>query len=344
MKYSAASVLVATLLTGCGGGRDTTPAASSPAVAVTAAKSQAALIPATNKSHPGHYIVVSAKDTYAQINQFASNPNIRGVVKHYSWVELEPSIGNYDFSQIRADLSAVATQKKYFIVQIDLQPRADSKVVPDYLWQNQMVLTLPNGEQLLKIWDNYVVDRLNSLYAELAAHLDIEANFEGLIIQPPNIQLSDPLRAKYAYNNESYRDVVITLLSSARSSFVSSKVFWSIASMTDNKINTEIANGIVNSGVVMGGAELRVDDPRWQSVYQPFYNSMKDRAPLFGVIAVNDTGIKSPAKSTVWTSLLGYARERNVKYLLWDRGDAATLLDPNALAELLAVIDAAPKQ
>jgi hypothetical protein len=331
---------VALGLTACGGGATSTPEAA-PAAAT---KPQTAVTSTSSKAHPGHYVVVAATDTHAQLVQLGNSNRVQGIVKHYAWNELEPSMGSYDFSQIRADLAEAALQKKYLLVQIDMEPRTNNKVIPEYLWQNQMVLPLQPGVQTLKIWDGYVIDRLKGLYAELAAHLAAEAYFEGLIIQPPGVQLNDQTRAKYAYTVESHRDAIIDLLNSTKTSFVTANVFWSFASMTANqKLDNDIATAVVGRAIVMGGADLRPENPSWQTIYQPLYSAMKGRTPLFAVFtSANDPAIKSAAKSQSQAALLQSAREREVKYLLWEAPIATPVTATNPYAEILSVIEASP--
>lgn len=329
-------------LAGCGGGASSSSTATTPAAVTSKAQNSAS--PVSAKAHPGHYVVITANDTHAQLVLLSSG-NVRGIVKHYAWNELEPSMGSYDFSQIRADLAEAALQKKYLLVQIDLAPRTNNKVIPEYLWQNQLVLPLQPGAQTLKMWDGYVIDRLKGLYTELAVHLDNEAYFEGLIIQPPDIQLNEQTRAKYAYTPEAHRDAIIDLLTAAKTHFVTANVFWSFASMTANlKLDNDIAAAVVSHAIAMGGADLRPENPNWQPIYQPLYGAMKGRAALFAVLSLTqNSAIKDGAKSQTQTALLDSARERDVKYLLWESPNVISATVANPYTEILSVIDAPPK-
>lgn len=328
-------------LVACGGGSSSSTGESP--TGVMSNKTQNTPPISTAKSHIGNYLVVSGTDMHAQLLHMGSS-SVAGVVKHYTWNELEPVMGSYDFSQIRADVAEAALQKKYLLVQIDLDARNSAKVLPGYLGQNQMVLPLQNGVPTLKIWDAYVVDRLKSLYAELAAHMDNEAYFEGLIIQPPAMQLNDQLKAKYAYSVDAHRDALIELLKSTKAAFATAKVFWSFVSMTENvKLDNDVAVASAPLGVAMGGADLRADNPNWQSVYQSIYSAMKGRTTLFAVIGAEATStIKNATKSSALQVLLQAAREREVKYLLWEQqGNAAN--DANPWAYLIAALESAPK-
>ncbi len=331
-------------LAACGGGGSPSTAAPAATPAAVTDKAQAVASPANAKAHPGHYVVISATDTHGQL-LLLGNSNIQGIVKHYAWNELEPNMGNYNFSQIRADLAEAALQKKYLLIQIDLEPRTNNKVIPEYLWQNQMVLPLQPGVQTLKIWDGYVIDRLKGLYTELAVHLDSEAYFEGLIVQPADIQLNDQTRAKYAYTQEAHRDALIDLLSSAKRNFATTNVFWSFANMTTSlKLDNDIATAMLSRGIAMGGADLRPDNPLWQTVYQPLYSALKSRALLFSVVTLaNNSTIKNAVKSQGQAALLESARDREVKYLLWDIPVANTPPATNPYIEILSLLDATPK-
>ncbi len=291
----------------------------------------------------GNYMVIDNSSMPSQLQQLSSS-SVTGVVKHYSWNELEPAMGSYDFSQIRADVAEAALQKKYLLVQIDLDSRDGARALPIYLTQNQMVVPMQNGAATLKIWDAYVVDRLKSLYAELAAHMDNEAYFEGLIIQPPGVQLSEQLKAKYAYSVDTHRDAMIELLKSTKAAFTTANVFWSFAKMTESfKLDNDIAAAVASSRITMGGADLRADNPNWQTVYQPIYSAMKGHAILFALIGSDATSsIKSASKSATLMVLLQTAREREVKYLLWEQqGSSAS--DAKPWANIIPVLEATPK-
>lgn len=332
--------LLCVSLLGCGGG---TSSSSDTSSGVVTGKPQTSGTTSAVKSHTGHYMVLANTGMPAQLQQLSSS-SVTGVVKHYSWNELEPAMGSYDFSQIRADVAEAALQKKYLLVQIDLDSRDGARTLPVYLTQNQMVVPAQNGAATLKIWDAYVVDRLKSLYAELAAHMDNEAYFEGLIIQPPGVQLTEQLKAKYAYSVETHRDAMIELLKTTKAAFNTANVFWSFANMTENlKLDNDIATSIVASRITMGGADLRADNPHWQTIYQPIYSAMKGQAMLFAVIGSDAaTAIKSAAKSSALLTLLQTARERDVKYVLWEQ-QASAAGDANPWANLLSALDSAPK-
>jgi len=68
-------------------------------------------VASTRKYNPGHYIAMvpwDADDHPVMIDSI--KPGVVGFHKRYHWRELEPSLGQYDFSQIQRDLDLLAGQ------------------------------------------------------------------------------------------------------------------------------------------------------------------------------------------------------------------------------------------
>ena len=70
----------------------------------------------TAGSHYGHYLgMMPSWDTQSAMMQSYS-AGMQGFLKRYTWAELEPTQGNYNFSQIKSDLDFLAGQGLHLIV------------------------------------------------------------------------------------------------------------------------------------------------------------------------------------------------------------------------------------
>ncbi len=339
------TLAVSGLLLSCGGGSSATSGDNSPAQATGQSEKQAVV--STTKQHPGYYVVLKHNNSPGQLAQLLGQRGLQGMVKQYAWREVENNIGSYDFSQIRADLAIAGSQKKYLIIQFDLSARGTDKVLPDYLTQDYVLSAQP-GVPVLKVWDMYVIDRLNLLYAELSAHFDHEMYFEGVVIKTPDIQLNEQTKTKYAYSEEAHRAALIQLLSTSKTAFASSKVFWSIAAgMSNSKMNNDIAAVVGAQGVILGGAELLPDHNDWVAVFAPFYKAFKDRGLLFSV--VGQSGYAHPhadpaLKVKYWTlpSLAEHAKQQlGVSYLFWEQKVLRDPADSYQWSDVVPVLEAA---
>ena len=82
--------------------------------------------------------------------------------KRYTWKELEPTLGSYDFSRIASDLQIAADHGMQLIVMIEDKSFNDTKPTPSYLWGANTLWHLPSG-WVAKRWAPYVVTRLIAL-------------------------------------------------------------------------------------------------------------------------------------------------------------------------------------
>lgn len=332
-------------LVSCGGGSSTTPADNRPAAATNQTEKPTSVI--NPKQHVGYYVVLKNNHPPNQLTVLLGQRGLQGLVKQYAWREIETSFGNYDFSQMRADLASAAAQKKYLIAQIDLSVRSTEKILPDYL-ERDYLLSPAAGTAVLKVWDMYVIDRLNLLFTELSAHFDHETYFEGIVIKTPDVQLDEQTKTKYAYSEDAHRSALIQLFTTTKTAFVASKVFWSLATGASNtKVNNEVAAMVAAQGVVLGGAELLPEQRDWATVVAPFYKTFKDRALLFAV--VGSSGYAHPHADTTnktkyWTmpSLADHAKQQlGVSYLFWEQKPLRDPADSYQWSDVVPVLEAA---
>jgi len=73
----------------------------------------------TRKYHKGHYIALMSCCDSPQTMAASMKPGVKGFMKRYQWKELEPTQGNYNFSEIQADLTWCAAHGMQLIIMVE---------------------------------------------------------------------------------------------------------------------------------------------------------------------------------------------------------------------------------
>lgn len=148
------------------------------------------------KWHPGHYYILTPKqksiDSYMNMvyDELQSTPALRGVQARFSWPELEPSKGVYNFALIDKLLAQLSSRKKRLFVHVGLKSfDLDGNVVPNYMkvpeyeggqfvWAKSGSKT-PKGRNV-KLWNPKVRDRLAALFTAMGKRYNSHPFFEGI--------------------------------------------------------------------------------------------------------------------------------------------------------------------
>ena len=230
------------------------------------------------KFNTGHYVAVGPFHPMDSIRHL-HEPAIRGVNKRYFWRSLEPERGQYDFSEIRADLELLAKQDKQLVVFIIDRSWSRVGPLPEYLKAYEHAGEY--GGFLCERWAPEVVNRMVALGEALGQAFDDHPNFEGVAVQETSLDFSDQAYERLGYTPDKYRDALITMLHGLQGAFATSRVFWYQNFMHQNKGRlAQIADTLVGTGVVMGGPDVlphRVGIRRSYKIYDQF----QGRLPLF---------------------------------------------------------------
>lgn len=148
------------------------------------------------KWHPGHYYILTPKqksiDSYMNMvyDEMQSTPALRGIQARFSWPELEPSKGVYNFALIDKLLAQLSSRKKRLFVHLGLKSfDLNGNVVPAYMttpeyeggqfnWAKSGSST-PKGRNV-KLWNAKVRDRLAALFAAMGKRYNSHPYFEGI--------------------------------------------------------------------------------------------------------------------------------------------------------------------
>lgn len=167
---------------------------------------------------------------------FVAVPNIAGAQIKYTWRELEPQRGRYDFAMIVEDLASLASHGKRLWIQLqDVAFVAGNRVVPDYLFDDPAfgggVATEYEGEspnarfagQMARRWDPAVRGRFAKLLDTLGRAFD--GRIEGLNFAETAFSLSgsDALRPQ-GFTYDGYARAIRAMMATARAAFHRSHV------------------------------------------------------------------------------------------------------------------------
>ena len=85
------------------------------------------------KFHPGHYIALMRNAGSQQVMSQSMKPGVVGFVKRYTWRELEPSQGKYNFAGVKSDLAWAQAHGMRLIFVIEDRNFTNEKAGPQYL-------------------------------------------------------------------------------------------------------------------------------------------------------------------------------------------------------------------
>lgn len=138
---------------------------------------------AVTKWHPGHYAYVG--DRKVLKDEYVPSAVFRGVQKNYSWSDLEPVKGQYDFSEIDADIQFLKSRGLYLVAQITYKKfKPGTTGVPDYIVNGaaefgpDRTYVTDNGSIYPSIWVPAVEQRFIELIEALGDQYDKNPAFE----------------------------------------------------------------------------------------------------------------------------------------------------------------------
>ena len=289
---------------------------------------------------PKHYVFFEFDRHRIREPAFLEHPGIEGAQLKYSWRELEPSFGEYDFSNLASDLAFLESHGKRLFVQLQDVSFVPTIVnVPEYLLEDppynggaalmyesadEMSEPTPVG-WVARRWNPEVRDRFGRLLRELADLFD--GRIEGLNLPESSIGFGTPGLQPAEFTAADYRDSLIEIMELTRSAF-SKSVVIQYANFMPGESLPDDDNGYLRSiyahadstGVGVGGPDLL--PYRW---YQQQHSLplIRNRAPgTIAGIAVQfgnygDVHRRTGQSITV-PQLHAYAQsDLHVDYLFW---------------------------
>ena len=281
--------------------------------------------PSARKYNVGHYVSLLRKQSGQNIMANTITGGIIGFKKRYTWRELEPSEGNYNFSKIASDLQYLGGQGMQLIVMIEDKTFVNENPMPNYL-SAQTRANRPGGFTGVR-WSRRYIDRMKALMSALGSQFDSNPAFEGVALQETAPGFDSSTLNATAYTPEKYRDALIEMLLHSTNAMPSSQTFWFMNFLPQRQAYIkDIAEAVAPSGgVVIGGPDVMPDDHALQQHTYPLYADFHGELPLFGQvepICYHHEHADPNANTVYWTmpELFNYARwNLKVNYMFWVR-------------------------
>jgi hypothetical protein len=303
----------------------------------------------TRKFHPGHYSVILPAHNHSQkYMDDALRPGMRGIMKKYSWRELEPTQGNYNFSMIQSDLYWAQAYGMQLIIMIEDKSFTLERPNPGYL--DSLTPRNRAGGYTIARWHPTIVTRYKALVGAMGKRFDSHPNFEGIAQQESALGLASTTLKQYGYTAEKYRDALIASFGHALTVMPRSRVFWYQNYIVGNQNYIgSVAAALGPKGLVMAGPDVLPDRKQLVEKSYPFFTQFKDKMHLGiqveGICyrALHET---SGYSTKYWTmpELFRFARDKlHVNYMFWVRIPKSTPSDSYNWNHALPVAEANPR-
>ena len=299
------------------------------------------------KFNAGHYVALMRGNSSQKTMGNSIKAGVVGFMKRYTWRELEPTEGNYDFSEVASDLNYLASQGMHLVVMIEDKTFVDERPTPQYL-SSDTVRNKPGGFTVVR-WRAKVVTRMKALVTELGQTFDSNPYFEGIAIQESAPGLSAAALQSTGYTPEKYRNALIDVLTAGAEAAPTSRMFWYMNFLPQKQSYVgEIASAVAPLGVIMGGPDVMPDEHSLQQHTYPYYRQFSGQMPLFGQVEPvcyrhlhADTSY--PTKYWTMNELFTYARDNlDVNYMFWVRYPRADYNNSYDWYDALPVIENNP--
>lgn len=287
---------------------------------------------------PHNYVFFGQERERIADAAFLSNPNIVGAQIKYTWRELEPAQGRYDFRAIRHDLAFLKRHGKRLFLQLQDVSFSEAPVTPDYLaadpaYHGGVAAKLEAdaegrtqfGGWVARRWDPAVRERHAKLLQALAREFD--GAVEGIVLPETAIGFDDPARLPAGWSPEAYATAIREMLSSARRAFQRSCVVIYANFMPGDSLSNDgrdylrsVHAHAAAIGVGVGGPDILPCRP-WQRL-----NSLplieKRPAGVIAAMAVQDGNLADRSRDTgkqiTVAELYDFATTRlRLNYIFW---------------------------
>lgn len=314
------------------------------ALALSAVASLAPAAVKEAKFHPGNYMLVYIGVTNANYRKafasIADNPAILGVQKRYSWTDLEPTKGKYDFSEIERDLDYLQSIGKRLVIEV--RDTGKELPVPSYMrtpeYSGGYFKGAASKQFMAQRWNPAVVERFSALLAALGKRFDHEPFLEAINFDETATGMRPFQYAKSGYTPEKMRDGVKAIMSAAKAAFPNTVVIQYI-NFLPGKVAylADIAEHAYQIGVGLGGPDILIDKdlPSYQ-----YFRRYAGKIPLGAAVQTFSWQLRRPDGSRVNAQdLLEAARDRlHLDYIFWLRKS------PEFTADLLPMLRASNHQ
>lgn len=231
-----------------------------------------------------------------KVRALLARPDIEGVQIIYSWRQLEPKKGEYDFSAIERDLAALeALDKKLFVQIQDRFFLSRYRNIPEYLltdpaYGGGLAPQIDNpGENVPKQQGWVAVQWNDALRARFQALLRaLGETFDGRIYGlnlPESSADVDSEKDDTGFTCDGYFEASLSNINAARAAFATSYVvqyanFWPCEWDNDQGYMERIFEDAAAKGYGLGGPDIVPYRRAQMKNSYPFFNAYKDRLAI----------------------------------------------------------------
>jgi len=301
------------------------------------------------KWHPGHYMSIRNSHRYddqdlGYVRVLANEPAVMGILRDWKWRDVEPTKGEYDFSEIDDYLNAVKKLpgSKHFIIRIENRTFGGQKgiVVPDYLLNDAAYaggqIAMAHGV-VARIWEPAVMDRLIALTQALSARYDAEPLVEGISTSETAISFNADNPAPASYSTGALLEQLERLIGASRTAWAHSNVFAETNFLGSNQQMEAFIAYCAEHQAVIGGPDVVPETPiQSEQIMRGGLGASKDYR---GIVAIK-AEVQNSSLGERWkfppSALYQQAYEIDrANFIFWDRndyyGDAAQRWDTGIL-------------
>lgn len=189
---------------------------------------------AAERVEPRHFVYFRRDHERIAEPKFLSNDRIAGAQLMFTWKELEPARGRYDFAALRERLAFLERNGKRLWIQLQDVSFGETANVPDYLRADSAfhggVARKYEGDSgrtrfdglIARRWDPAVRARFTALLDTLGREFD--GRIEGLNLPETATSFDDPSRRPAEYTDAGYAEGIRELVTAARRAFKKSCV------------------------------------------------------------------------------------------------------------------------
>jgi hypothetical protein len=244
---------------------------------------------------PANFLFLSSGDL-PDARKLLARDDIQGAQVVYNWKQLEPELGQYDFTSIEHDLALLSGMHRKLFIQIqDRFFTPEARSVPDYLlhepiYKGGLVAQVDNpGEGKPKAqgwvaqqWNPAVQKRYQALLAALGKRFD--RRVYGINLPETAIDI-DMKNDRTGFSCNRYFNAEVQNMRAARVAFKHTKVvqyvnFWPCEWNNDHKYMQRVFAFAANNDIGLGGPDVVPGKKAHMNNAYPFFNRYKKRLPL----------------------------------------------------------------
>lgn len=254
------------------------------------------------KWHPGHYVFIDHGTVTPEVLAW---PQFRGVQKIFTWRELEPEEGRYDFSAVHATLDLVRRHQRQLVIQLTYKSfEADKRAIPDYIQGPEYgggVYRTVKGSLNPVIWHERVLARFTALIAALGREIDHHPNLEAVNLPetaPAANLAANPQPGVAPYTEAIYFEALKGQMLALRRAFPTTIVIQ--YTNFPPKLLEQITDFELQHSVGMGGPDVypgidAISDPV-TGVYR-LYKKMSGTVPLGAAVQESNYSVAEKKRS-----------------------------------------------